>query len=225
LRLFQYAKTPEAFLNLSLEKIHQGVVAGVDEAGRGPLAGPVVAAAVVLPAKGIPRGIDDSKKMSSEEREVLFERICKRAHVGVGIASVEEIDRLNILGATKLAMQRAVAALSIVPDVVMVDGNQPPALSCKTVTVVGGDAISLSIAAASIVAKVTRDRIMKSLADEHPGYGWDSNAGYGTRKHYQGMQALGITAHHRRSFGPVKAMLSDQPVQWGVAIDAAKESA
>jgi ribonuclease HII len=189
--------------NFLLESKHEGRVAGVDEAGRGPLAGPVVAGAVILPRKGVPRGIDDSKKMTALLREALFARICKCAVVGVGIASVEEIDALNILGATKLAMSRAVAALSTPADVALVDGNQPPKLPCHTVTVVGGDALSLSIAAASIVAKVTRDRLMQQLALEYPGYGWEKNAGYGTRQHQLAMLSLGITPHHRRSFRPV----------------------
>ncbi|MBY0407306.1 MAG: ribonuclease HII, partial [Rickettsiales bacterium] len=140
-------------------------------------------------------------------REAIFEKLCARACVGVGVASVEEIDQLNILGATKLAMLRAVQALSQEPDVALVDGNQPPMLPCKTVCVVGGDALSLSIAAASIVAKVTRDRMMRQLAAEFPGYGWESNMGYGTRKHYQGMETLGVTPHHRRSFRPVQMAL------------------
>lgn len=191
----------------------------MDEAGRGPLAGPVVAAAVIMPRKGVPRGIDDSKKLTRDLREALFERICKRACVGVGLASVEEIDSLNILGATKLAMRRAVEALSSQPDIVLVDGNQPPKLECRAVPVVGGDAISLSIAAASIVAKVTRDRLMAQLAAEHPGYGWERNAGYGTRLHYHGLQTLGITIHHRRSFGPIRALVEGTPVQIDLLVD------
>lgn len=196
------------FPGLSLESGHAGLVAGVDEAGRGPLAGPVVAAAVILPPRGRPRGIHDSKQLTARQREALFARICGCSQVGVGVSGVEEIDRLNILGATKLAMRRAVEALPVPPDVALVDGNQPPALPCRTITVVGGDALSLSIAAASIVAKVTRDRIMRQLALEHPGYGWERNAGYGTPGHYRGLAALGVTAHHRRSFAPVKAVMA-----------------
>ncbi len=164
----------------------------------------MVAAAVILPAKGIPRGINDSKKLTAIEREDLFVKICKRSIVGVGIASVEEIDAFNILGATKIAMVRAVEALSVPPAVALIDGNQPPVLACKVVKVVGGDGISLSIAAASIVAKVTRDRMMQQLANEHPGYGWERNAGYGTALHMQGLVEFGITIHHRRSFRPVR---------------------
>ena len=199
--------------NFLIEKTHEGVVAGVDEVGRGPLAGPVVAAAVILPKKGVPRGIDDSKKLTRDMREALFTRICKCAVVGIGLASVEEIDRFNILGATKLAMIRAVEALAIAPDVALVDGNQPPKLACTTIAVIGGDALSLSIAAASIVAKVTRDRLMVQLAHEHPGYGWEHNAGYGTRKHYEGLKLLGITAYHRRSFAPIRALAEGALVQ------------
>lgn len=194
--------------DFSYEDMHEGVVAGVDEAGRGPLAGPVVAGAVILPRKGVPRGINDSKQLSALEREALFERICKRAQVGVGIASVEEIDQLNILGATKLAMRRAVEALPCCPDVALVDGNQPPVLPCRAVCLVSGDSLSLSIAAASIVAKVTRDRIMQQLALEHPGYGWERNAGYGTRQHQLALMSLGVTIHHRRSFAPVRVVMT-----------------
>jgi ribonuclease HII len=193
---------------LSLEIEHGGRVAGVDEAGRGPLAGPVVAAAVVLPERGLPRGIHDSKILTAKKREALFEALMARAEVGVGVANVEDIDRLNILGATKLAMLRAVEALPSLPDVALVDGNQPPLLPCKTVCVVGGDAISLSIAAASIVAKVTRDRIMAQLAEAFPFYGWERNAGYGTRAHYAGMEQHGVTEHHRRSYRPVQEALA-----------------
>lgn len=204
--------------HFKLEDSHEGVVAGCDEAGRGPLAGPVVAAAVVMPRKGVPRGIDDSKKLTRELREALFDKLCQRASVGVGLASVEEIDQLNILGATKLAMLRAVEALPQLPDVVLVDGNQPPKLPCRAVPVIGGDAISLSIAAASIIAKVTRDRLMAKLAEEFPGYGWESNVGYGTRKHYQGMTAHGVTVHHRRSFGPVRTFIEGAPVQFELLV-------
>jgi len=182
-----------------------GRVAGVDEAGRGPLAGPVVAAALVFRAKRPPRGIDDSKKLTAAAREYLFHAIMGCADVGVGSASVEEIDRVNILQATFLAMQRALAALAFVPDHVLVDGNRmPPALPCPATTIVEGDAHSLSIAAASIVAKVTRDRLMLQLAAQHPGYGWETNMGYGTATHLDGLNRLGITIHHRLSFAPVR---------------------
>lgn len=194
---------------LKYARQYEGVVAGVDEAGRGPLAGPVVAAATILNIKKIPKGINDSKQLDRSKRETLYASITQHAQYGVGIASVVEIDTLNILGATKLAMRRAVEALCVQVDVALVDGNQPPGLSCKTVTLVEGDAKCLFIAAASIIAKVTRDRLMHQLAAEHPGYGWETNAGYGTREHYRALNTLGVTPHHRRSFAPIR-MLTDQ---------------
>lgn len=194
--------------SLKYAKQYEGIVAGVDEAGRGPLAGPVVAAAAILNIKKIPKGIDDSKKLNHEKREALYTLITQQAQTAVGIASVGEIDELNILGATKLAMRRAVEALGVAVDVALVDGNQCPGLSCKTVTLVQGDAKCLFIASASIVAKVTRDRIMRELALEHPGYGWETNAGYGTREHYRGLASHGVTIHHRRSFEPIRTLTS-----------------
>lgn len=184
-----------------------GPIAGVDEAGRGPLAGPVVAAAVILERKHIPRGLDDSKKLSAAKREALYEAIKECAVVGVGEASVNEIDRLNIRQATHLAMARAVSALALAPAFALVDGNDAPALACPCETLVGGDGLSVSIAAASIVAKVTRDRMMVELHAEHPGYGWDRNMGYGTAAHLAALNRLGPCMHHRRSFAPVHKML------------------
>ncbi|MCK6453682.1 MAG: ribonuclease HII [Alphaproteobacteria bacterium] len=184
-------------------------VCGIDEAGRGPLAGPVVAAAVVLdPGKPVPRGIDDSKKLDRATREALAAKIQARAFVGVGQASVAEIDRFNILRASLLAMCRAVEQLTQVlgraPAMALVDGNIAPPLDvCPVRTVVGGDALSLSIAAASIVAKVTRDRLMTALAREHPHYGWEHNAGYGTQEHLAALGRHGPTPYHRSSFRPV----------------------
>lgn len=199
--------------NLVLERRVEGVVCGVDEAGRGPWAGPVLAAAVVLSSDGLPdalaNAIDDSKKLSRKARAELYAAIVGHARIGVGEASVEEIDRLNILRATLLAMRRAVAALAgEAPRLALIDGNRAPALPCATRTVVGGDGLSLSIAAASIVAKVTRDRLMAGLALAHPGYGWERNFGYGTPEHREGLTRLGITAHHRRSFAPIQAYFS-----------------
>lgn len=188
-----------------------GPVCGVDEAGRGPLAGPVVAAAVILPASGVPAGLADSKTLRRGERERLLAAIERTAEVGVGIAAVEEIDRINILQATLLAMARAVAALPRQPVLALVDGNRPPALPCAVECIVKGDARVEAIAAASIVAKETRDRIMDQLAAECPGYGWERNAGYGTAEHREALQRLGPTPHHRRSFGPVKAV-SERPL-------------
>jgi len=190
------------------EAAHGGLVAGIDEAGRGPLAGPVVAAAVILdPAclDGL-AGLDDSKALSKSRREELYARLPRRARIGVGAASVAEIDRRNILGATLLAMARALAALGAVPDLALVDGNRAPALPCPVETVVGGDAACLSIAAASVVAKVTRDRIMTRLAGAYPGYGWERNAGYGTAQHRAALTRHGITPHHRRSFSPINQL-------------------
>jgi ribonuclease HII len=193
--------------DLLLESSYSGLVAGVDEAGRGPWAGPVVAAAAILSSKHLPTGINDSKKLTAGKREALFAEIMANATIGVGHASVEEIDELNILGATKLAMRRAVEALGVTPVIALVDGNRAPALPCPVQTVIGGDAKSLSIAAASIIAKVTRDRIMTELAAKHPGYGWERNSGYGTAQHQKGLAELGVTEHHRKSFKPIRTLL------------------
>lgn len=182
------------------------IIAGVDEVGRGPLAGPVTAAAVILRAPIA--GLNDSKKLTPARREALFATIMAEADVCIAHASVEEIDELNILWASHLAMRRAVAGLAAVADCVLVDGNLPIRdLACHCVPVVKGDARSLSIAAASIVAKVTRDRIMCDLAASYPGYGWERNAGYPTAQHQDGLRGLGITPHHRRSFKTIHNML------------------
>ena len=187
-------------------------LAGVDEAGRGPLAGPVVSAAVVLPAGGLPRrlavAIDDSKALTARLREALLPDILACCAVGVGRAEVAEIDRLNILQATFLSMRRALDALAEAPAMALIDGNRlPPGLSCPARAIVKGDSRSLSIAAASIVAKVTRDRIMAVLSDRHPGYGWERNAGYGTAEHLAALRHLGVSTEHRRSFAPVAQRL------------------
>jgi ribonuclease HII len=188
------------------------IVCGVDEVGRGPLAGPVVAAAAILPPEGLPPAlaalINDSKLLKAKMREELAPLIRGCARVAIGMADVGEIDRLNILRASLLAMKRAVEGLGIMPDVALIDGNKAPDLTCAMRTIVGGDAASLSIAAASVVAKVERDRIMAGLALSHPGYGWERNAGYPTAEHRNALISLGITVHHRRSFGPVKAVLA-----------------
>ena len=199
--------------DLSLELAIGGRIAGIDEAGRGPWAGPVMAGAVILDPSRIPDGINDSKKLSARERERLFELLLTSAEIGIGVCSVEEIDRLNILGATKLAMQRAFADLPTPPDFALVDGNRLPALPCPARAVVRGDGISLSIAAASIIAKVTRDRVMAELARAHPAYGWESNAGYGTRTHQEAIAACGVTPHHRRSFRPIREYVEQQALQ------------
>jgi ribonuclease HII len=183
-------------------------VAGIDEAGRGPLAGPVFAAAVILDMDRTPsriaRIIDDSKKLTAAKRETLASWILANAVTAVAQASVEEIDRLNILQASLLAMTRAVAALSIAPAFALIDGDKlPKQLACPARAVIGGDGLSLSIAAASIVAKVTRDRHMSELDRRYPGYGWAHNAGYGTAEHRAALLHLGATPEHRRSFSPV----------------------
>jgi ribonuclease HII len=183
-------------------------VAGVDEVGRGPLAGPVTAAAVILDPANIPPGLNDSKKLTQPAREALFDVIMDCAVVSVAHATVEEIDRHNILRASHIAMMRAVAALMPRPDHLLIDGNMIPdgnKLPCDAV--IKGDGRSLSIAAASIIAKVTRDRLMVDLAQQHPGYGWESNAGYPSKSHVSALKDLGVTPHHRRSFKPVHNIL------------------
>jgi ribonuclease HII len=200
--------------NFLLEKRAGGRVAGVDEVGRGPLAGPVVAAAVVFPT-GVPRRLasllDDSKKLSAEQRQTAFEalRASGRAEIAVGAASVAEIHRINILRAALLAMARAVSRLPAPPDLALVDGNQPPPLTCAVRCVVGGDGLSLSIAAASIVAKVLRDRAMTRLSLRFPDYGWHTNVGYATEFHVAALRRLGPTRHHRPSFGTVAQLTLD----------------
>jgi len=193
------------------ESQHQGRVAGVDEAGRGPLAGPVVAAAVVF-TTGVPAGLaallDDSKKLTAQQRAAAFTALtsCTTAEIGVGAASVAEIARLNILHASMLAMARAVLRLPVPPDVALVDGNRAPPIACNVRCVVGGDALCLSIAAASIVAKVLRDRAMARLAVRFPDYGWERNAGYATGDHRAALTRLGPTRHHRLAFGTVRRL-------------------
>lgn len=189
--------------DFSFERAHVGPVAGVDEAGRGPLAGPVVAAAVILDPDCIPDGIDDSKALTAIRRARLHDALIGCARVGIGVASVEEIDRLNILWASMLAMQRAVEALPCAPVMVLVDGNRCPDWTHRSQAVVGGDAKCLSIAAASIVAKHVRDGMMIEADGLHPGYGWASNKGYGSRAHQEALRTLGPTPLHRRSFAPV----------------------
>lgn len=192
---------------LELETALRCRVAGIDEAGRGPWAGPVVAAAAILEPERLPPALaarlDDSKKLKRPVREELLPALEDCADIGVGIADIAEIDRLNILQATMLAMQRAVASLARPPEYALIDGNRAPDLPVPAQTVVKGDSRCLSIAAASIVAKVTRDRIMNTLAEAHPGYGWERNAGYGTAEHRAALERLGVTPHHRRSFAPI----------------------
>ncbi|GLQ35654.1 ribonuclease HII [Amylibacter marinus] len=182
-------------------------IAGVDEVGRGPWAGPVTAAAVILDPDNIPEGLNDSKKLSAKRREALFGPIMDTAWVSVVHVEVSEIDQINILQATFRAMERAVAGLDS-PDHILVDGNKiPPNLPCAASAHIKGDAKSVSVAAASIIAKVTRDRLMLDLSKSYPGYGWETNAGYGTKIHQLGLRNLGVTPHHRRSFKPIHNIL------------------
>lgn len=193
------------------ESQHGGRVAGVDEAGRGPLAGPVVAAAVVFPA-GVPAALkpllDDSKKLTAPARQTAFDALqaCGTVEIGIAAASVNEIARLNILHASLLAMRRAVLRLPSVPDLALVDGNRAPSLPCRVQCCIGGDASSLSIAAASIVAKVIRDRVMARLALRYPAFGWQENAGYGTQAHRAALHRVGPCRHHRAAFGTVRLL-------------------
>lgn len=204
---------PDLKFERRYKRLHKGPVAGVDEAGRGPLAGPVVAAAVVLDPRCIPEGINDSKLLTAARRERLCAELLACAKVGVGIASVEEIDTLNIFWASMLAMSRAVEALGFRPAFVLVDGNRCPDWDHQSHAVVGGDALCLSIAAASIVAKHKRDCMMDELDALHPGYGWRSNKGYSAKVHQEALRTLGPTPHHRRSFWRVaQAELDFGPV-------------
>jgi ribonuclease HII len=183
-------------------------LAGVDEVGRGPLAGPVVAAAVILDPQAVPDGLDDSKNLTPARRDELFALIAESAlAIGVASAAAAEIDAVNIRQATLLAMRRAVAALALPPAFVLVDGNDPPTLACPAESVIGGDAQIASIAAASIVAKVHRDRVMRELDERYPGYGFAAHAGYATSAHMQALRSLGPSPVHRKSFAPVRALL------------------
>ncbi len=203
--------------DFAIERCCAGVVCGIDEAGRGPLAGPVVAAAVIIDRQRfrgeLRRALDDSKTLRREVRESCYRALFAGARIGavsigVGAASRGEIDRINILRASLVAMARAVAALGLTPDIALVDGNVAPSLPCAVKTIVKGDALSFSIAAASVIAKVTRDRIMHALASRYPGYGWETNVGYATAEHGEAIRRLGVTPHHRRSFEPVRLALS-----------------
>lgn len=196
--------------DFSLERALGGTVCGIDEAGRGPLAGPVVAAAAILPADlpaDLAAAIDDSKKLKPALRAALAARLRGLARHGLGQADVAEIDSLNILQASLLAMRRAYAALGLPADHALIDGNRSPALPCPAHCVIGGDGKSLSIAAASILAKEHRDALMRDLARAYPGYGWERNAGYGTAAHRAALRKLGATPLHRRSFAPVAEVL------------------
>jgi ribonuclease HII len=198
-------------MTLDLADIHSGHVAGVDEAGRGPLAGPVIAAAVILDPENPVIGLKDSKQLTPSRREALYLEITQKAIAWeVGRAGVEEIDRLNILQATLLAMRRAVVRLSPPARYVLVDGNQCPRLDCPVEAVVGGDSTIAAISAASIIAKVTRDREMVELDRRYPGYGLARHKGYPSREHLLALQRLGVTPLHRRSYAPVRKLLSKE---------------
>ncbi len=188
-------------------ELNGGPIAGVDEAGRGPLAGPVVAAAVVLDPAFIPDGIADSKALDAKSRQSVYQAIVATAQVGIGVAGVDRIDTDNILNASLWAMAQAVARLDCRPRLVLVDGNKVPNVECSTRAIVQGDAKCLSIAAASIVAKVVRDAMMAELARDYPHYGFDRHKGYGTREHHEAIARHGVTPHHRRSFRPVQLAL------------------
>ncbi|WP_333024105.1 ribonuclease HII [Wolbachia endosymbiont of Pentidionis agamae] len=187
--------------DLSLENELSGIVAGVDEVGRGALAGPVVSAAVVFNNREIAiSNIRDSKRLSPKQRKILYHDITLNAKVALGISSIQEINAYNILEATKLSMKRALINLNLEIDYALVDGNQPPKVKWQTQSIINGDNISISIAAASIIAKVTRDELMQELHDEFPQYNWYQNKGYGTKEHINAIQNLGVTIHHRKNF-------------------------
>jgi len=188
-------------------ELHGGPIAGVDESGRGPLAGPVVAAAVVLDPRRIPDGIADSKSLTAPARRAVYQMIITTARTAIGVAEVDRIDSENILNATLWAMAHALALLPCQPKLLRIDGNKAPRLDCSTRTIVQGDSKCLSIAAASIVAKVTRDAIMAELARQYPHYGFERHKGYGTREHHAAIALYGVTPQHRRSFRPVQLAL------------------
>ena len=203
--------------DFELENMYSGLVVGIDEAGRGPWAGPVVAGAVVILDKNLSKilleGLDDSKKLSAKKREILYDELFAeqakgKLYIGIGEASCQEIDKLNILQATFLAMKRATDKLPKCPDMALIDGNRTPGnFNCPTKTVIKGDAKSMSVAAASIAAKVYRDRIMKEMAKKYPYYGFEKNAGYGTASHIEGLKKHGITPEHRKSYKPIQQLI------------------
>lgn len=205
---FGCAMTPDFTFERAAQAQGYSRIAGVDEVGRGPLAGPVTAAAVVLDPENIPEGLNDSKKLTKKARTRLYDEIMQVADVSIAHATVEEIDEFNILRASHLAMVRALEGLKTPPDYALIDGNMiPRGLALPSQTIVKGDSLSQSISAASIMAKICRDCVMLSLAQQHPGYGWETNMGYGSKKHMDALQKLGATPHHRRSFKPVHNIL------------------
>ncbi len=198
--------------DLSIEKnknnLNYKLIAGVDEAGRGPWAGPVYSAAVILDISKIPAEINDSKKMSEKKRDEIYSRIVSEHHYSIGVADVNEIDELNILQASLLSMKRAITNLHLNPDFVLIDGVHRPNLDIDSENIIKGDSKSLSIAAASIIAKVERDRFMKKIDEEYPCYNWKKNKGYGTKEHQNALNIHGISKHHRKSFSPIRKILS-----------------
>ena len=198
--------------NYTMEQELGGIVCGVDEVGRGPLAGPVIAAAVILDPANIPLHLNDSKKLSAKKRQELNDIIIASAQYGFGEASLDEIDELNILHASMLAMQRAVENLPQKVDHILVDGNRLPDFEAPATAVIKGDQKSVSIAAASIIAKVKRDFLMKKLGEMHPEYGWERNSGYGTREHMEALELVGITPFHRKSFAPIRKLMTQQSI-------------
>ena len=201
------SRGPSFELEAAEHQLGRSPIAGVDEAGRGPWAGPVVAAACILDPNAIPSGLNDSKALDADARDIAYARILATSRIGVGIADVARIDRDNILQATMYAMREAIAALGVAPGLVLIDGNRIPKLDYPARAIVKGDAKCLSIAAASIVAKVTRDRLMIALGRDHPGYGFERHKGYGVPEHKAALERLGVTPHHRRSFKPIQLAL------------------
>ena len=190
------------------DQAYETPIIGVDEVGRGTLAGPVISAAIILNKEKIPEGINDSKKLSKKKREVINEELISQHSFAIGIASVEEIDKINILQASLLAMKRAVLNLNIKPQTILVDGNKLPDLEYNMYPIIKGDSKSISIAAASIIAKVYRDKLMQDLSLQYPGYYWEKNSGYGTKQHLLALDNLGVTPIHRKSFAPIYNMLN-----------------
>ena len=205
---------PDYSFEIKAKKNGYGIVCGIDEAGRGSWAGPVTAVAVILDPSILPyqllNHLDDSKKIKSAQRKAIFDEIHTKIIYGIGQSSVEEIDDINILQATFLAMRRALKALGVVPDYALVDGNKLPGLSCASEAIVKGDSKSYTIAAASIIAKVTRDLNMVVLSRQFPGYGWERNAGYGTKEHQAALSSLGVTSAHRKSYAPIRKILGQK---------------
>ena len=190
------------------DQAYETPIIGVDEVGRGTLAGPVISAAIILNKEKIPEGINDSKKLSKKKREVINEELISQHSFAIGMASVEEIDKINILQASLLAMKRAVLNLNIKPQTILVDGNKLPDLEYNMYPIIKGDSKSISIAAASIIAKVYRDKLMQDLSLQYPGYYWEKNSGYGTKQHLLALNSLGVTPIHRKSFAPIYNMLN-----------------